>query len=68
MFIAMNPCFDSRPLASGTRSILDFSQSVVMCHGDSAALNQQVVPLHVLKQFKGGVDVGVGHLKAQCWS
>jgi hypothetical protein len=58
-----------RTLASATLPILDPTWTpgypvVALCHGDSSALVLKCQPLHMLSQFKDGVDVRVGLLKA----
>ena len=64
MFIAMSHWSDLRPLASATPSLLDPRWDSALCHGDPAALDEQVWPFHMLQQFIDDVDFGVGQLKA----
>ena len=60
----------TRPLASPTLSMLDphwdFSWIFCWCpvHGDPTALDLQGQPLYTLQQFRDGVDVELGWLKA----
>lgn len=59
---------DSRPLATlsllGPTGLLS-GTLLLRCHGDSAALELQDWPLHMLEQFTDGVDGGVGQLAVQ---
>lgn len=69
-FITMSHWSGPRPRAFATPSILVLHQAplrypvVALCHGDPAALNLQGQPFDKVQQFRGGVDVGVGQLKA----